>query len=1015
MLQEQAISVNFGQGLDSKTDPKMVLPGKLTLLQNGVFTKAKQITKRNGSNALSNTIIGGGTLTSPVMTKAYQNELVAADGNYLYSYSESVGAWAKKGAYTSAKVTNTAVSSAIGTQFAQSSAILGNYLLSCYTATYDTGGTGTTYELFASVIDLESNTRLLSDSVIVTSTASNFPVGKCVALAGSSLALTYVDAAGNLQLKILTISGSTVSFGSAILLTSTPAFLKGYAQFDIQSTSNGAVFIYNASGGTLPVINISTSGTLSTPYILSPGTVECLSVCPDAYSQYWIYWGTSGSVVTYQVLTSALGLITSPTTIYTSTSGTISQIAALSTSSTTQYVYYSVPQTTSGSSTYNIKSSTVSSSAVVTAGPFSLVGADLATRPFSQGGNTYIGVIYLSSKVTYNSVSQVNQVISGDQVGVFFVQCDSIRPGYVVGKALYGKMPYYSSASVACFGPSYLCPVGANGSIQYTALPQLIQNVISGAGGSLFSKLVSTTLIGIDFGNNDLNQGIEAGQALVLNGLPQVYDGASIGELGFLVYPELIGIPSALATGGFLATSALYTYAIIANWTDAQGNQYQSSPFTFQVYIPSGSGAGSCTFAVRYVNLTQRNFPNSIQLAIYRTTSNGSTLSLLTSAVAYTNSVGVEGFSYTDTTPDSYLSTANILYADGGILANDPPPSSVVMTRHNNRVWMVDSENETSIWPSNTIVPLNGLSFSSDLAINLDERGGPITGLAEMEYVLVGFKGTMPFIIGGDAANSAGAGSSLQPALFIPSDAGCNSSKSIVTLPFGILFKSDKGIYLFDRSFNVSYVGAEVEEFNTLTITAATIVSDKTQVRFLTSGSVALVFDYLFKQWSTFTNHGGLSADIWNGAYIYATSAGAVFQETPGYYLDGSSSFQLRAQLGWINFGASIQGFQRVRRAALLGDYANGASSGHGVQVSAAYDFSTTFQAPIAYSFGSASTAAPFQYRERLPIQKCGALQLLIEEIVTGDSAESIDLSDLAFEVGIKRGLNKLPSSMTVG
>lgn len=57
-LVKQIVPVPFVGGVDTKTDEKQVVPGKLLLLENGIFTSPKQIKKRNGYRQLSQVILG---------------------------------------------------------------------------------------------------------------------------------------------------------------------------------------------------------------------------------------------------------------------------------------------------------------------------------------------------------------------------------------------------------------------------------------------------------------------------------------------------------------------------------------------------------------------------------------------------------------------------------------------------------------------------------------------------------------------------------------------------------------------------------------------------------------------------------------------------------------------------------------------------------------------------------------------------------------------------------------------
>ena len=62
-LQPQTLPISLGQGVDTKTDPKQVVQGKLLSLENGRFGTTKEITKRIGSTALPQAIFGGSSIS----------------------------------------------------------------------------------------------------------------------------------------------------------------------------------------------------------------------------------------------------------------------------------------------------------------------------------------------------------------------------------------------------------------------------------------------------------------------------------------------------------------------------------------------------------------------------------------------------------------------------------------------------------------------------------------------------------------------------------------------------------------------------------------------------------------------------------------------------------------------------------------------------------------------------------------------------------------------------------------
>jgi hypothetical protein len=243
------------------------------------------------------------------------------------------------------------------------------------------------------------------------------------------------------------------------------------------------------------------------------------------------------------------------------------------------------------------------------------------------------------------------------------------------------------------------------------------------------------------------------------------------------------------------------------------------------------------------------------------------------------------------------------------------------MIEHNNRLQFVDAEDGT-IWYTKTFVKGNGLAPSGFLTQQIDSKLGASVALAEMDDKLVVFKERGFAVQSGDGANDSGTGSTLTSFQFVPSDVGCSGAKSVVTTPNGVMFKSANGIYLLNRAVGVSYVGAEVEAYNSQTITSAILIPGKTQVRFLCSSGKTLVFDYMVGQWATFTNHTGVSSargiapmSTLPGRYPSRVGELCIYRRRHGY--------SLLAETSWLSL-AGIQGFQRIKRLAILGDFANG-------------------------------------------------------------------------------------------
>jgi len=328
--------------------------------------------------------------------------------------------------------------------------------------------------------------------------------------------------------------------------------------------------------------------------------------------------------------------------------------------------------------------------------------------------------------------------------------------------------------------------------------------------------------------------------------------------------------------------------------------------------------------------------------------------------------------------------------------------------------------------PPSVGVNTSPVEFSPFLIYNVDPKGGNCTAGASLDDKFIIFKPSSIFAVTGQGPDATGGQNDLSDPILITTDCGCANPRSIALVPDGLMFQSAKGIYLLNRALQVSYIGADVEAYNSQTVTSAQLIPNTNQVRFTLSSGLALVYDYYTTQWSTFTNVSAVDSTVWQGVYTYLQPAGVAMTETPGVFSDNGNFIKLRVVTSWLQF-AGVQGFQRVYKALILGDYV----SAHQLLVQVAYDFSPAFiqqdsitpTTPINYggdaTYGSGAnyggTWTPYQWRVFLQTQKCEAVQLSIEDVSTGTVGEAMQLSALLFEVGTKRGGYKVPATQSVG
>src|SRR3954462_5330863 len=92
-IQKQNLQLNFSQGLDTKTDPFQVKPGKMELLQNTIFDKIGRFAKRNGHAALP--LLPDTSFTD---INTYAGNLIAV-GNSFQFFNDETNTWINKGLF----------------------------------------------------------------------------------------------------------------------------------------------------------------------------------------------------------------------------------------------------------------------------------------------------------------------------------------------------------------------------------------------------------------------------------------------------------------------------------------------------------------------------------------------------------------------------------------------------------------------------------------------------------------------------------------------------------------------------------------------------------------------------------------------------------------------------------------------------------------------------------------------------------------------------------------------------
>lgn len=521
---------------------------------------------------------------------------------------------------------------------------------------------------------------------------------------------------------------------------------------------------------------------------------------------------------------------------------------------------------------------------------------------------------------------------------------------------------------------------------------------------------------------------------VVQSGILQSYDGAQLVEYGFNKFAEYFQAGVATTSTANTLGNGTYRYAAVYEWTDAAGIRHQSAPtFSNSVTVASGPKPVWLVLESLPESMTLKTNP-SVIISLYRTEANGIIFYRITSLSSPTyNTPTTYQITYQDTQADSLIIGNEVLYTTGGALENIAPPSPKLIAVNKTRCLIVPSEYPQEIWyTKESIDNTEQPGFNPGFIKAFDLKGKDITALTVIDDKIVAFKENKIFFFSGDGPNNLGQQDTFTEPDLITSDVGCKEPASITNTAEGAYFKSTKGFYLLSRDLNLEYVGRDVEAFNNEVVTSGTLVQDTNQVRFTLKSGTALVYDYFQRQWMTFNNHEVSDALLYKQAYIYAKAeTSSLFKETKDFYKDQNLNIGLNIETGWIKLN-SLQGFQRVRRGILVGNF----KSDHKLKISIAYDYQDYYTDEIIWSaddlfdvtlygsealfgddefFGTNDDETTYQVRFHLPRQKCESIKFKFEDVVIGDSGASMEINHLMLEVAIKDGVYKLNLDKTVG
>ncbi len=489
-LDFQKIPVIFSGGIDTKTDRKMVLPGKLITLENGVFRSANTIDKRFGYDKLSLSISGADSITSGYALSTFKNELLLFSGTRAYSRLTSTNNWADRGSVISLIQKTTPIVSNGDQQLNPD--MTSNSGVSVY-AWEDSRDHGT---IRYSVVDEETGSFIVANQLV--STSGSHP--KLTSLA-NHIYLFYADGG---SIKYLTINVKVPSvLSNEYIFTSNMDI--NYPAYDVVTNADRIFvsFTNNTSPNGSSVAYLTTAGVISNE-ATRPG--KSLAICNFAdkdqnvwtarYDGYAIYasgrsYNLGGLLATHLV---------------ESVSGVSTVTGIISPNNVPTLFYDCVDE----SGTMYIKSTTFTPAGTAGTPTVFCRSVGLASKPFIYDNKLYLNVAYESLlQSTYFTLDSTGNVVAKMLAGV--------AGGYRQNNTL----PQVCQLTPGIF-------IFANNQ----------KGRIVSEQNTIFSLLgVSSTKLDYLNANNFLTS--ELGDNLyIVGGIVQSYDGVSFAEHNFNLYPD---------------------------------------------------------------------------------------------------------------------------------------------------------------------------------------------------------------------------------------------------------------------------------------------------------------------------------------------------------------------------------------------------------------------------------------------------------------------------------------------
>lgn len=986
-LRKQLLELSLAGGINTKVDKKKLPPGELFLLENAQRIKQDLVQKRPGSAKVGDSVVGEATqLSNADALGAYGLELLQFQKQSVYSYSEQADRWSNKGAALSCRVRLTDLVKNNYSQTQVDQAVLNDIGLIAWEDSR--GG------IRCTVYDHSSQSQLLSDAVV--SATGTRP--RCCAF-GGYLFVFYLDGTNLRARQINPVNPSPL--GAEVTLS---AAANATATLDVIAQDSIMLVSFNGSAATTMFVQrVNANLAVQSTATISEAATNALALIKGPMARTFVLWHTAANN-----LRCAIYDINGTQTVAPFTVEALAGIEAITGYALPDGSGIRIFHQVDAALSYNhyVRTGTITNGGVGAGLAVFLRSVGLSTKAFALSPDTtdrgFVGLVHESTlQSTY-----------------FIARND----GVIVAKLGAGLAGGLLSRPI----PSGIWE-RETGVFSFAALTK---NPVVEAQNKSFLSFKGVSILELDFSAQSNFSSVEFGKnAYILGGLLGSYDGQSVVEHGFNLYPE--NVSAAQGTGGSLTALGTYQYRVVYQWTDAKGQLHRSAPSDPLTVVLTGVN-NRVTLTIPTLRLTEKKGARTnVEIVVFRTETLGLLSYRASSATSLTyNDTTVDTVTVVDDLSDANLITREPIYTTGDILENEAPPAASFGTVWGERVVLGGLE-DGSLWLSKKYEIGKPAEFSSQLVVALNQKGGQDKACANLGDKLLIFKESSIYYIYGEGPDALGNGQ-WSKVIELSDDIGAIDSVSIAETLDGTIFKSRKGIYIIKGDLSLVYIGAQVENWNTETITSASVIADLNEVRFTTLNGPTLVYNYFFGQWAVWPNTSANDSVVVNNKYYYvrnfSNADSVVVKEVPGTFKDIDQYYPMRIGIGWLSF-AGLAGYQRIYKLFPVGSY----KSVHKLRARLAYNYSESYNEEKIWDAGSffgqttygdsspygseplyGGTDQPYLIRIDPTRQTCTAIRCILEDINPDGTGESFDLTSIAVELGIKKGGFKLPSDASV-